>query len=185
MRSPLWFVLAGVIAVAGLAAAALYAMPRIARVDQRITRIVVPGSAVLALDRPGTYTIFHERRSVINGRYYASDSADGLRVTVVAEAGGAPVALNQPRMSSSYTIEGHEGKSILAFDVTEAGRYRLTANLTSGAAEPKVVLAVSRGLVGAVFQVVLTTLGIAFGSFGVAGLLVLLVVWRRSKAMAV
>ncbi len=185
MRSALWFVLAGVIAVAGLVAAAFYAMPRIAKVDQGTIRVLVPGSAVLALDRPGTYTIFHERRSVVNGTYYASDSANGLRVTVVAESSGTPVALIQPRMSSSYTIEGREGKSILAFGVTEPGRYRLTASLESGDAQPKIVLAVSRGLIGSVFQIVLTTLGITFGSLGVAGLLVLLVVWRRSKAPAV
>ena len=182
MRSPLWFVLAGAIALAGLVAAALYAMPRIAEVDQGTIRIVVPGSTVLSLDRPGTYTIFHERRSVVNGIYYASDSANGLRVTVVAEGSGAHVALTQPRMSSSYEIGGREGKSILAFDVTEPGRYRLTASLESGAAQPKIVLAISRGLIGSVFRIVLTTLGIAFGGVGLAGLLVLLVIWRRSKA---
>src|SRR5436190_20058677 len=154
MRSPLWFVVAGVIALAGLVAAALYLVPRIGAVDQGTIRTVMPGSAVLVLDKPGSYTIFHERRSVVDGRYYASDSADGLRVTLVTDPRGAPVALVEPKMSSSYHMGSREGQSIFAFDIAEPGRYRLSASLANGAAEPKVVLAVSQGLVGGIFQLV-------------------------------
>lgn len=183
MRSRLWYVVAGAIALAGLVAAALYVVPRIGMVDQGAIRIVMPGSAVLALDTPGSYTIFHERRSVVDGRYYASDSVDGLKV-MLADPRGAPVALVEPGMSSSYQMGNREGRAILAFDAAEPGRYRLSASLASGATEPKVVLAVSQGLVGGIIQLVFTTLGIAFGSLGVAGLLVAVVAWRRSKMVA-
>ena len=183
MLSRLWYLLAGVIALAGLAAAALYVVPRIDTVDQGAIRTVMPGSAVLALDTPGSYTIFHERRSVVDGRYYASDSVDGLKVTL-ADPRGTPVALVEPRMSSTYQMGNREGRAILAFDIVEPGRYRLSASLASGAAEPKVVLAVSQGLVGGIIRLVFATLGIAFGSLGVAGLLVAVVAWRRSKAVA-
>jgi len=181
MRSKLWFVVAGVIALAGLVAAALYALPRLGGLDQGTIRIVVPGSAVLALDKPGSYTIFHERRTMVDGRYYASDSADGLRVTLVAEGSGVPIALAQPKMSSSYEMGGREGRSLLQFDIAQPGRYRLSANLASGAAEPKLVLAVSQGLMGGLFQLVFRTIGIAFGGLGIAALLVLFVLWRRAK----
>src|SRR4026209_1626844 len=94
MRSRLWYVVAGVIALAGLVTAALYVVPRIGMVDQGAIRIVMPGSAVLGLDTPGSYTIFHERRSVVDGRYYASDSVDGLKVTLADPRGppGGPAA---------------------------------------------------------------------------------------------
>jgi len=183
MRSRLWYVVACVIALAGLVAAALYVVPRIGTVDQGAMRLVMPGSAVLALDTPGSYTIFHERRSVVDGRYYASDSVDGLKVTL-ADPRGAPVALAEPTMSTSYQMGNREGRAMLAFEVAEPGRYRLTASLASGGAEPKVVLAVSQGLVGGIFQLVFRTLGIAFAGLGIAGVLVAVVAWRRSKAVA-
>jgi len=183
MRSRLWYVVAGVIALAGLVAAALYVVPRIGTVDQGAMRLVMPGSAVLALDTPGSYTIFHERRSVVDGRYYASDSVDGLKVTL-ADPRGAPVALAEPTMSTSYQMGNREGRAMLAFEVAEPGRYRLTASLASGGAEPKVVLAVSQGLVGGIIQLVFKTLGIVFGSLGIAGLIVAIVAVRRSKMAA-
>ena len=43
MRSPLWFVVAGLIALASLAVALLYVVPRLTAVDERLTRVVVPG----------------------------------------------------------------------------------------------------------------------------------------------
>jgi len=184
VRSPLWFVVAGVIALASLAAAALYVMPRLGTLDEGTIRVVVPGSAVLELDKPGSYTIFHERRSRVDGRYYESRSVDGLRVTLVAEAGGAPITLVPPGMSSTYEFGGREGTSILAFEIGQPGRFRLSAGLANGAAEPKVVLAISQRLVGGIFSLVLVTLGIVFSGLGLAGLVVLIVILRRSKAVA-
>jgi drug/metabolite transporter (DMT)-like permease len=63
MRSPLWFVVAGLIALAGFAGALFYLMPRLAVADAQMMRVVVPGSAVLTLDKPGSYTIYHEKKS--------------------------------------------------------------------------------------------------------------------------
>jgi len=47
-----------------------------------------------------------------------------------------------------------------------------------------VVLAVSQGLVGGIIQLVFKTLGIVFGSLGIAGLIVAIVAVRRSKMAA-
>ena len=183
MRSRLWYVVAGVIGLAGLVAAVLYVMPRIGAVDRGTIRVVMPGSAVLVLDRQGSYTIFHERQSVVDGRFYASNSADGLRLSLAGE-GGAPIALTEPGMETSYSMGSHEGRSIFAFEVAAPGRYRLSGRLDNGAAEPKVVLAVSQGLVGGIFRLVFTTLGLGFGGLGLAGLIVAIVAWRRSKPVA-
>src|SRR3954469_17949926 len=110
MRSPLWFVVAGVIALAALGGAAHYLMSRIGTLDALLVRVVVPGSSVLALDKPGAYTIFHEQKSFVDGQYYASKSVEGLRVVLVAEAGGgAAVKLDEPSGSSSYSIGNREG----------------------------------------------------------------------------
>ena len=49
----LWFVVAGLIALAGFAGALFYLMPRLGAADARMIRVVVPGSAVLTLDKAG------------------------------------------------------------------------------------------------------------------------------------
>src|SRR5437868_3163039 len=133
MRSPLWFVVAGVIAIAGFVAAGLYLWPRLGSIDAGMIRVVVPGHAMLDLGKAGTYTIFHEKQSVVDGRFYASDSVSGLRVDVIAEATGAAavkldalaaevgagVGDQQPRLrrdlgGRAHAGERHPGQCFLA-----------------------------------------------------------------------
>ncbi|MDP1749453.1 MAG: hypothetical protein Q8L22_08345 [Reyranella sp.] len=184
MRSPLWFVVAGLIALAGFGGAVLYVMPRLETVDAQVMRVVVPGSAVLALDKPGTYTIYHEQRSFVDGQYHASDSVGGLRVGLTAEATGAVVKLTEPSGSSSYSIGNRKGTSILVFTIDQPGRYRLTASLANGRAEPKAVLAVEQGMMAVLFGLIFGTLAITFGGLGVAGAIVAVTIWQRSKAVS-
>ena len=80
MRSPLWFVVAGLIALAGFAGALFYLVPRLGAADSAMIRVVVPGTAVLTLDKAGRYTIYHEKKSTVDGRYYASETVNGLRL---------------------------------------------------------------------------------------------------------
>jgi len=108
MRSPLWFVVAGLVAIAGFVAAGLYLVPRLGSVDAGMIRVVVPGNTTLDLGKAGTYTIFHEKQSVVDGRFYASDSVSGLRVDVIAEATGTPVRL-EPATSTSYSMGSRQG----------------------------------------------------------------------------
>ena len=182
MRSPLWFVAAGVVALAGFGGAALYMMPRLKTLDSMLMRVVVPGSSILTLDKPGDYTIFHEEKSFVDGQYYASKSVEGLRVALTAEASGAAVKIHVPTGSSSYSIGNREGTSIYGFTIDQPGRYRLTASLASGRAEPKAVLAIGQGMMGALLGMIFGMMGIIFGGLGVAGLIVLVTLWQQSKA---
>jgi hypothetical protein len=177
MRSPLWFVVAGLIAIAGFVCSGLYLWPRLGSVDAGLIRVVVPGNAVVTLDKPGTYTIFHEKRSVVDGKYYASDTVSGLRVELVAEAGGAPVRVVEPSTSTSYSVGNREGESIFAFTIDQPGRYRLMTNLAGGQA----VLAIGQGMFGAIFKLVGGTIAIAFAGLAIAGIIVGLTIWQRSK----
>ena len=58
MRSPIWFVVAGVIVIASLAGAVLYLLPRLESAGAGLVRVVVPGNSELTLDKPGTYKYF-------------------------------------------------------------------------------------------------------------------------------
>jgi hypothetical protein len=183
MRSPLWFVVIGVIAVASIVAAALYAMPRLDTVGSDMIRVVVPGNAVLELDKPGDYVVYHEKHSTVDGRYYASDRVEGLRVRLTTDT-GAEVPVGEPKYSATYSIGNRSGTSIYSFTVDRPGRYRLVASLEGGRTEPKAVLAIGQGTVWGIFRLVLGTLAIAFGGIGVAAVLLFVVLWRRSKKVA-
>jgi hypothetical protein len=182
MRSPLWFVIAGLIAVAGFAGSAFYLMPRIAAADARMMRVVVPGTATLVFDRPGPYTIFHEKKSTVDGRYYASENVDGLSLGLTADVTGAPVKLVEPKTSTSYTIGNRSGTSIYAFTLEQPGRYRLAANLAGGRGDARAVLAIEQGMIGAMLGTIFGAIAIVFAGLGVAGAIVFAVVWQRTKA---
>jgi hypothetical protein len=178
MRSPLWFVVAGLIAIAGFVAAGFYLWPRLGAVEAGMIRVVVPGNATLTLDKPGTYTIFHEKQSVVDGKYYASDKVSELRVDLVGEAGGAPVRIVEPSTSTSYSMGNRQGASIFAFTIDQPGRYRLTTGMTGGQA----VLAIGQGTFGTIFALIGGTIAIAFAGLAIAGIIVALVIWQRSKS---
>jgi len=183
MRSPLWFVVAGLVALAGFAGALLYLMPRLSAADSAMIRVVVPGSAVLTLDKAGRYTIYHEKKGTVDGRYYASETVSGLRLGLTDEATRAPVTLTEPAMAANYTIGNRSGTSIYAFTIERPGRYRLAADLPDGRGEPKAVLAIEQGVLGEMFSLIFGTIAIAFAGLGIAGVIVLVVLWRRSKAV--
>lgn len=183
MRSPLWFVVAAVVGLAGFVGGFLYLWPRLAEIDQRMVRVVMPGTATLQLSEAGEHTIYHEQKTVVDGRYYASSSADGLQLVLLGPKGAA-VPLAEPRMASSYTTGGRSGNSIFTFVAPEPGAYRLTGTLAGGRDEPKIVLAVEHGALGTLFSMVFGTLAIVFGSLGVAGAIVIATVVSRGRAKA-
>jgi hypothetical protein len=59
----------------------------------------------------------------------------------------------------------------------------LATDLTDGRSEPKAVLAVELGMLGEMFSLIFGSMAIAFGGIGIAGAIVLVVLWRRSKAV--
>jgi hypothetical protein len=176
MRSPVWFVVAAVIAVAGFAGAVFYLMPRLAAADARMMRVVVPGNAMLVFDKPD------EKKGTVHGRTYASDNVDGLSLGLTADATGAQVKLVEPKIATSYTVGNRSGSSIYAFTLDQPGRYRLAANLASGRGDPKAVLAIEQGMFGALLSTIFGAIAIALAGLGVAGAIVFAVLWQRSKA---
>lgn len=182
MRSPLWFVVAGAIALGGIVGAVFFAKLRLGSSEARLTRVVMPGFAVLTLGEAGRYTIYHERKSVVDGRYYASERADGLKLQLVNEATGAVVPLSEAGGNSSYAIGNREGTSIFSFTVSQPGGYRISGELAGGRAEPKVVLAVEHGMLGAMFQTIFGAIAIVLGSLALAGAIVGVTIWQRMKA---
>ena len=179
MRSKAGYWLAPIPLVLGLAIAGWLVWNEIAALQNALTRLVVPGSTVLTLDAPGTYTIFHEADSVVDGKLYSAPNIVGLSVKVTAEADGQQIAVVVPGFSSSYSINGRSGKSVLAFNIATPGRYRLSAQYASGRGEPQTVLAIGRGFFGQLFGTIAGALVATFAGFAGSLALVLTTCFRH------
>src|SRR5262249_48870323 len=130
--------------------------------EHQLTRIVIPvADAPLQLDEPGTYTIFHEYRSTIDGRSYAADKITNLIVELHGP-NGQSVGLKS-NATSNYTMQENAGRSLFDFEARETGTYRLKATYGDRRAEPQTVLAIGRGFMLNLFTMVLTGMAFALG----------------------
>jgi len=175
------YFLAPVPVIAGIAVAGWLVWSAIDALQSAFTRFVAPGSVTLTLTEPGTYTIFHEPDSVIDGKLYAAPNVDGLQVTVNAEADPVPIPVAEPTVSSRYTIGGRTGRSVLAFDIARPGRYRLVAAYGGGRGEPQTVLAVGHGFFSRLLLTIGGAIAAVFTGAGLALALVLTTYFRRRR----
>ncbi|MGO8917215.1 MAG: hypothetical protein ACLQJR_15015 [Stellaceae bacterium] len=157
-----WYLVALALALVGAGGAYLFFSMRLQSVDAALTRMIAPGEVEITL-QPGSYTLFHEFRSVLNGRYYESDDVSGLNLHINS-SNGEPIAL-RGGANANYEIAGHAGVSVADFDIDEPGTYTFVSayNRRNG---PEAVLAVGQGVIGRIFALVLGTIAIAFAGVG-------------------
>jgi hypothetical protein len=176
-----WYLLAVAIALAGFTGMAAFMLPRLLGIADELIQVVVPGETELTLEEPGTYTIFHEQRSVVGDRLYVSDNISGLRIVVKSATTGNAIPIAPTAASQTYSFGSRSGKSAFAFNIPEPGRYRLVAAYDDGRAEPQAVLTIGHGFLAGLMIIILGSLAIVFACMAVAVVLVV-VVWRRRKA---
>jgi uncharacterized membrane protein len=130
-----WYALAGAIFLAGLALAAVLGWRFVAAFEPS-ARFLAPGEAQVSLAGPGDYIVWHEYRTVYQGRTFdlARAMPDGTRYRVQAPDGSAIGVELYAGMSS----EGTEGSSVSVahFAAPLAGIYRVAVE---GLPEPRVM----------------------------------------------
>jgi hypothetical protein len=183
MPGRIWYWLAAAVLAAGLAGAALFLLPRLARIEEGLLQVVVPGSTDLALAESGRYTIFHEPRSVVGGTLYHVEDISGLTVTLHALPAMRAVPLTSPFAQSSYSFGARAGNSIFSFEIEAPGDYRLTAGYVDGRAGPATVLALGQGFVGRLLTTVFGTIGIGLGGLGAATAIAVVTLLKRRSAL--
>jgi len=165
-----WYALAGAVFVAGLAVGGILVWSFIAGFEPAV-RFLAPGAVQVSVAAPGDQIVWHEHRTLYQGRAFnvASAMPDGTRYRVQA-SDGSPIAI-EPH--SGMSSEGSEGRSVSVahFAAPYAGVYRV---LVEGLTEPR-VMAVGPNrawpimkLVGEVSLLVVLALGaaIAIGLYG-------------------
>lgn len=179
-----WYLLAMAIALVGVAGMIAFMLPRLLGMADALIQVVVPGDVELSLDEPGTYTIFHERHSVVGDRLYVSENISGLRVLVTALSAGKEIPILPTAASQTYSIGGRSGTSAFAFEISEPGRYRLVAAYEDGSTQPKVVLAIGQGFLRDLLLTVLGSLAILFTCMAAAVFVAVMVSQKRKAARA-
>jgi hypothetical protein len=152
-----------------------------AEIRNAFTRLVVPGTGVVALAKPGTYTIFHETQSVVDGRVYAVNDIPGMKVEVAPEAGGAAIPVTAAAAHTTYTVGSHSGESLLEFTIAESGRYRVTAAYADGQNGAQTVLAIGSGILATLFRAIAIVIGSVTLGFALSLALLLTTYLRRRR----
>lgn len=146
-----------------------------------LSQIVAPGRAELEL-QPGLYTVFHEEQSTVNGKIYSTtQSVNGLSCRASSVQNGSTVSIQKPTMSTSYSVNGRSGHSVLEFSIQQAGKYAFACDYGEGAKGPEVVVAVGSGVGGAITRTVVGGLAAFFGGIGAALAVVFVVVMMRER----
>jgi hypothetical protein len=182
VRTRAGYVLAALCLLVGVGSAGWFAWTGIGELQAAMTRFLVPGNIDLTLDEPGTYTIFHESESVVDGKLYSAPNISGLRITVTDDV-GTTIPVATPGFNARYSIAGHTGRAVLIFSIAAPGHYRLSAAYPAGQTEPKTVLTVGRGFVAALLRTIFGALGSAFAGFAAALALALTTYFRRRRLM--
>lgn len=179
------YLLAGVAFILGGAGLFVYSLLHgILHITDDLAQFVAPGQTVLSLTKTGTYSLFLEQESVINGKIYSTTEAvSGLRCTAELQGTGQTIALRRAAGSVTYSVGGRSGRSVLEFDAERTGQYLLLCSYPAEEKGPEVVLAVGTG----VGRKILSIIGSGFASMfgcGAIGAIFLIVAYRRWKTPA-
>jgi hypothetical protein len=112
-----------------------------------LKQVVVPGESELTLNKPGSYTIFHEYESVVGTRIYSSSrGVPGLECSLRSKATGAQVELLRSSSNTTYSMGGRSGTAYLTFHIEQPGVYVLSAQYPECREGDETVLAVGHGV---------------------------------------
>jgi hypothetical protein len=179
-----WYLVPVAIVIASIAVLIYILSSRLNALPDKLMHLVVPGQADLNLVQTGTYSIFHERQSVVDGHLFISNDIAGLRVSV-RSASAADVPLAPPGASAAYSIGSRAGVVIFEFEVREPGTYRLAAGYDGDRALPRAVLAVGLGFIDELAATKFGGVAIFFaGLIGAAALAGVIYVKRRRARRA-
>ncbi|HUP17337.1 MAG TPA: hypothetical protein VM848_14955 [Acidimicrobiia bacterium] len=172
-----WYLLAGLLALAGLLGAGFALWQTLTTIDDDLQRADFPGQNEFVLAEPGTYTIFVEY-PVGSGL----DPAVGALAVEVITGQGESLDLNNPNGTFTYTLGGRTGEAVLVFDVEEAGPVLMIGDYPGGESGPDVTLAVSQGLGGRLFAGIGAVIFIPLLTWSAAAAIVVVTFLKRRGA---
>lgn len=179
-----YYAIAGVIFVGGWVAFGVFLFTNLSGMGSKLQQVVVPGKSEITLPDPGSYTIFHEYKSVVGGKVYSTEQQlSGLEVTLHSKATGVLVPLAPATSNGTYEFGSRAGASVFEFKIPDPGVYELSASYPEGQQGQEVVLAVGHDFTGGLLTTVFGSLAIVFGSMGISLALTIYTLIKRSNAI--
>ena len=168
----------------------------------RLTQIIVPGSADLTLSRTGAYAVYYEYRSVVDGvEYVSSETPPTLECSLTLKATGREIPVVPDFVETNrYSARMGKGKGkragvlIMSTTVDEPGDYTFSCRYPDGREQPEIVLAVGQNILWEDIGILTRTAGSVLGGLAVLGgsgvvaiviAIVIAVKRRQSKRAAV
>lgn len=134
-------------------------------VDKMNIQVVVPGTEVVELKKPGKYTIFLEYGSVINGKIYETRNISGLMCSLYNRSTSEYIEIKKDKSNSNYSIGGRQGRSIYNFKIDKPGKYEIKGWYENNSTD-EVVLSIGKGFVGSLVFTILSSSVILFITIG-------------------
>jgi hypothetical protein len=178
-----WYAIALVVFIAGAAAAGVIVYTRLNGLARELVQVIVPGEADVTFRQPGTYTIYFEHESVVNGQVYRTAGDIAGLVVRLSSSNGDPINLVPPSFSSNYSIAGRSGEAVLTGTIDEPGQYHLSAAYDDARNQPRAVLAIGLGVPTKIITAILIALGIGFCAFLAAVLIAVVTFVKRRRAI--
>jgi hypothetical protein len=169
-------VLTGMVTFGGLLWKAITGMTK------SLTQVVLPGSAEVQLD-VGPHLVFYEFESVVGNRVFSTPaSLPGVECRLISKEAGTKVPLYRPNMSTTYTVGGRSGQSVLSFRITKPGAYVFTASYPDNQPHDNVVFAIGPDPSSSFIVTILASIASFFVLCGVGALIGALTLIKRREA---
>lgn len=179
-----YYALGAAIVIVGIAYSATFLIAGLGKMVGELQQIPAPGDSDLLLPQAGEYVVFYEGKTTFQGRVYTTgESMPGLEIEIVNKTTGSRVASFLPSVSSSYSIMGRSGESLVAFRIDQPGIYELRSSYPESATGPQVVLAVGHDILGSMLSTMLYTTVLFFGSAFLGFGTVIITYMKRRKAL--
>jgi hypothetical protein len=183
MPGRVWYVIALLVLIAGAIAAGVFVYIRLDGVAHELVQVIVPGEADVTFHEPGTYTLYFEPESIVNGQIFRTTGDIAGLVVKLSSASGDPINLVPPSISSNYSIGGRYGEAVLTGTIEDPGQYRLSAAYVDARNQSQAVLAIGLGVPTKIITAILAALGIAICSFLLAVLIAVMTFVKRRRAI--
>lgn len=155
-------------------------------IGDNLQRVVGPGSEEVELDETGTYTVFYEYQSQIDGvDFNAGQEIPHVDIEVERVSDGTQIDVSRTRGETSYNLRNHAGESIRQFSIDEPGMYRISVSYADGSEEPEIVLALGEGIGRGILTSIGAFLGggLLFCLLTVSAIVIAgITLWRRHQA---
>lgn len=159
----------------------------------KLTRVIVPGSAEINFPKPGAYAVYYEYRSDINGKYYVrSQNLPRIHCELSSKASGEKVHLASPLAEGDiYSTDNKEHAGVLmkTISIDQPGMHEFSCRYLDGRENPQIVLAVGPNMIWEFFNLAAKPFAavvsgfIAFFFVGVVSLcIIVLVAIKRNQS---